>query len=744
MKLIITLLSLLTFSSILLSQNFILTKNTSKSIELEFKNEQKAFEFTTIENQNYIDFSKSYKVTTLEKGNPCLPSFGESFVIPNKGISAVNYTFDEILTFENVLIAPSKGNLKRNVNPADIAYTFGNSYSENAFFPSQIAKLNDPFILRSIRGQVLTIVPFQYNPVSKTLKVYTNLKVKITFDSKQTGINELNASEVSFSDAKSYQNIFANQISVSKYAQVEEDGELLVITTAEYKDSIKSLLDWKHQKGIKVSIKILDASISTASEVKTYIQDFYTVNPQLKYILLVGDHQQVPSYSYGTSLDGETLTSDSYFGQLTADYYPELFVGRFSGSSSQITVMVKRGLEYEKNPLSGDWMTKAIGLGSSQGAGYGDDNEADWQHLRGIKNQLTNFGYTEVFEFYDGSRGEGDANGNPVSSIISPAVNAGIGLFNYTGHGDINTCITGNFGSTQINLATNNGKYPFVISVACNNGTFINGNCISETWLRATENNTPSGAIAACGSSILMAWAPPMQTQDELANLITEQDVTNKKSTLGGIFYNAQMSMLENYPQDGEEVMQTWVLFGDPTVEFRSKVTQNLNVSHVASTFELTQANLEFFSGTEGALISLTQDSIFIGKALINGGICTITIPELTNFAPITVTATKQNYKPYSGTINLLEKINSISELKNSGFSVYPNPSSKVITISSTEKNNYTYILTDLKGKVISSEIINQSKINNLIDVSAIANGIYTLTILEGENVYREKIVVSK
>jgi hypothetical protein len=52
--------------------------------------------------------------------------------------------------------------------------------------------------------------------------------------------------------------------------------------------------------------------------------------------------------------------------------------------------------------------------------------------------------------------------------------------------------------------------------------------------------------------------------------------------------------------------------------------------------------------------------------------------------------------------------------------------------------------LTDLKGKVVSSEIINQSKITNLIDVSIISAGIYTLTILEGENIYREKIVVSK
>ena len=52
---------------------------------------------------------------------------------------------------------------------------------------------------------------------------------------------------------------------------------------------------------------------------------------------------------------------------------------------------------------------------------------------------------------------------------------------------EINTCITGNYNSTHINNSSNNGKYPFVISVACNNGTFTTGTCISETWQRASN-----------------------------------------------------------------------------------------------------------------------------------------------------------------------------------------------------------------------------------------------------------------
>ena len=57
-----------------------------------------------------------------------------------------------------------------------------------------------------------------------------------------------------------------------------------------------------------------------------------------------------------------------------------------------------------------------------------------------------------------------------------------------------------------------------------------------------------------------MAWAEPMQTQDEMADIIAETYPTNKKATLGGLFYNSQMSVLDDYNNSttAKEVMQTW------------------------------------------------------------------------------------------------------------------------------------------------------------------------------------------
>lgn len=725
------------------AQSFNFDKNfNSNELIFDFTFKAKNLSYININTQNHIDFASMYKITSLKKGEPCLPLFNESIIIPNQGFSSFEIISSEFELIENVFVAPSKGNLKRNIDPSLIAYEFGTIYSEDNFYPLNIINLTRPYNLRSIRGQVISVSPYQYNPVTKTLKIYKNLKVKINFDTTLEGENELQT-ETSKADLISYQNLFGNNTTISKYNIVEEEGDLLIIMPEEYLDSVKPLIDWKHKKGIKTHVKFTSEFGTTPELIKQNIQTFYSQNPSLKYLLLVGDHQQIPAHSYGTSWDNEALISDSYYGQLQgSDYYPEVFVGRFSGTVSQVATMVRRTLEYEKNPMVGDWMTKAIGLGSSEGAGYGDDGQADWQHLRAIRTTLMTYGYSQVHEFYDGSRGGEDAAGNPNSGIILPAVNNGVGLFNYTGHGDLNSCVTGNFNSTNINNATNNGAYPFVISVACNNGTFTSGNCISETWLKATNNNSPSGAIAACGSSILMAWAPPMETQDEMSEIISHTYTDNRKTNLGALFYNSQMSMLEKYPSDGEEVMQTWVFFGDPTTTFRNKITQNLNVVHVESISSQTSYNLQFSSTVNDALISLTQDSIFIGTGKIVNGSCNIQVPPLNSFAPITVVGTLQNHKPYMGEIEVLSGL-SIENNSKELIHFYPNPAKDKLIVKGNIGKDFDFQVLDLNGRIIFYKHFVDTDTFS-INLDNFSTGVYQIVLETKNSIIREKLIIQK
>lgn len=706
------------------AQDFRILTNKKTDLTVNHNLKKVDFKYTSLNNKEWINFAKTHRITSLIKGAPMLPIFNTSLLVPEKGNVKLVVEYDNFYDITNVNVIPSKGNLKRNVNPDLIPYEFGPEYQSNQFYPSNLAVISEPFILRSLRGVTVSFSPYQYNPVTKTLRVYENLRARITTNVNEKGINEIPNSANSADDLNTYKNLFLNNVSsVSKNSSDEEGGEMLIICPSNYLTQVQPLANWKNQKGIKTTIAT-NAGTS-ASSIKSYIQNFYNANNHLKFVLLVGDHQQIPAFSYGMS-GSEPLWSDSYYGQLAGnDYYPEVFVGRFSGTSAEVEVMVNKTLEYEKNPVSGNWMQNVIGIGSNEGNGYGDDGEADFQHLRNLRTKFLNYGYNTVHEFYQGSQGGSDANGEPTPAMVSSAINSGVSLLNYTGHGDRNLMVTSNYTSSDVQTLTNIGKYPFVISVACNNGTFTELSssaitCLGESFLRKQNG----GAIAFAGSSILMDWAPPMQTQDEMTEYIIESYPSNKKITLGGLFYNGQMSMLAQYPSPGVEVMQTWIFFGDPSVTYRNKISQNIVVTHTSTT-NIGTSSLNISCNTPGAVVAISQNNVFLGKGVVNSnGTLTINFPALTSFDDLMITGTKQNYLPYQAAIKVLVINNNSEEQVFTG--IYPNPAKDFIYIKGIDNSQKPIInIYDKTGRLVISnaELNNDGKIN----ITALEKGNYIL-----------------
>ena len=684
----------------------------------------------------------------LIEGNPDLPRMVSTIQLPNHGVSSFTVINSSYKDFSNINLVPSKGNLKRNVNPNSIPYSKSAVYSVDAFYPNSITVLNKPFVFRSVRGQSVEITPFQYNPVTKTLRVYTYLEIKINFDDKIEGLNEIEEVKVLNAEVnRMNQRRFINYKS-NKYDPVAEDGNLLIICKDELVSEMETFVNWKIKKGIPTEIVPISSVGNNQTSIYNYVKDYYTNNPELVYLLIVGDHADVNCYNAGNA-GSEIKWSDSKYGLLagTNDWYPDVFVGRFSVSTAtDLNTIVSRNMEYEINPLSGDWYQKAIGLGSDEGQGFGDNGEADWQHLRNIRTDLINFGFTEVFEFYDGSHGGEDASGSPNSTMVKNAINAGVTLFNYTGHGAQNVCVTGNFNSGHINQAVNEGMYPFVISVACNNGTFTTGSCWSEAWMLAEGTNSPTGSISVCGSSILMSWAPPMATQDEIVDILVESYASNKKFTLGGLFYNAQMKMMDAYNNQGKEVVETWVFFGDPSVKIRTASPLDLTASHVT---ELTIGSTSLSisnCNAEGALICLTQDNNILGTGMVDAnGDVQIDFPEIDTLSDIIVVGTNYNYRPYQGDVKLIEPNQQIGP----SISIFPNPVASNGTLTFSFNLNED---ADVVVKVINAlgQIVKEIEYNNLLAGSheqslatvGFRAGIYELyTVIDGDEVVAKFLV---
>jgi len=712
------------FGILLNAQNIeMVSSNDGNFVTLENRTEQINPNFVKINDMNYQNFSKQFGVVLDEKGKPELPYFSKAVWVPTHN-SQINYEieYDGYTDVQNFLVVPSKGVLYRNQNPSIIQHTFGQQYQTNEFYPSKIAEVGEVYNWRQINGVNVVFYPFQYNPVTKVLRIYHNIRVVIKSENllKNNDLNVLSnkiQNDPIFQTQKDYFINLKNTTRVYNPLNIE-NGRLIVAAPnmPQYLNAISPLIEWKKQKGYSTQLITIEAG-TTSTALKTIIQNSYDSDNTKAYLLLIGDHDVMPVHSYGASSD-EQLYSDSYYGQLLGtDHYPEMMVGRLSGNSTQITTIVNKILAYEKNPDLSSWMTNGIGIGSSEGQGIGDDGEIDFQHLRNIRSLLNDSGWDTFHEFYEGDQGGEDLPGNPTSDMVVDAINDGVGLVFYTGHGWVQGVSTSDFSTSDVVQLTNANKYPFFVSVACNNGTFVNNTCIAE----AMQRKTNGGSIAYTGSTILQAWAPPMEVQDEIANIFSNQSNHTKK-TLGGLFYNGMISMLQNYNNSAsaQEVFRTWLFFGDPTTVIRTKSTLNFTVSH-PNNFGQETSSITVNCNVDGALVSLYQNGVILGTGIVQNGMVTINIANFNLVDPIKVTITEQNYLPYQGDIiNVL--FSSTDELSTVFF--YPNPVKNTLEFYNPNMNEISNleIFNQLGQKVF-----NQTSINNSIDLSFLKSGVYFL-----------------
>ena len=289
-------------------------------------------------------------------------------------------------------------------------------------------------------------------------------------------------------------------------------------------------VEWKNQKGIRTTLVPKSEAGSTSSSIKNYVTSFYNSN-NLVYLLLVGDISQIPTFTTGSSWSsGESDISYAYISG--NDSYPEFFVGRFSASNTgHVNTQVQRTIEYERDPqLNAGWYKNGLMIASNEGAGSGHDGgESDWQHARNMRENLLDYTYNYVDEMYDGTHSGGeDSSGNPSDTMVRNSINDGVGIIHYTGHGDTDVWVTSNFNNSDVSSLTNQNELPFICTVGCKSGDFGDGLCLGEAFLQATHSNEPTGAIATFMSTIYQSWAPPMEAQDEMVDILTESFSNNR------------------------------------------------------------------------------------------------------------------------------------------------------------------------------------------------------------------------
>lgn len=538
-----------------------LTQSTPTRMELELTLGQFNTRLVNINGGLWHELSLDKEGLTLDAGYPQLPVLARSVIIPNTARMEISLVESEYVELP-MRVAPSKGNLTRDIDPADIPYRFAEVYGGTGPWPAEPAWLTEPFILRDFRGITVRFQPFAYLPDRGILRVYTRLSVALEANGSDP-TNALPESRSSWAEefAGIYGNMFLN-FNPAKYPSLGEQGGILAIKHPMFDAVMQPWVEWKRQNGFRVEVADMAEAGPSANDIMAFIQSRYDLGEGLSFVQIFGDAPQVPTLSSGGG-----GSDPSYALVAGTDSYPDIYIGRFSAQTeAEMQTQIERSIYYERDFQAGNaWLELAMGIASNEGGGgQGDMGESDQQHVENIRADLLGYGYQGVDQLYQTTF----ANATQVGANL----NAGRGFVNYTGHGSTTSWGTTGFSNTHVNNLVNDNRLPFINSVACVNGNFVGSTCFAEAWLRAVNEatNAPAGAIGIYASSINQSWNPPMRAQDETVDLLAME----AKQTLGGLFFNGSAKMIEVYGANGVSMYKTWHIFGDASLMVRSKDPQ--------------------------------------------------------------------------------------------------------------------------------------------------------------------------
>ena len=557
------LFTLLIFVTFFVSANNIIVRSSS-STALEIAVEIPDTEFSE---RNFADgnkYSSILKPVGASKvpGNPNVPGFASWILIPNGTDANISVNPGEPTIFEDVNLAPVQPALPelKNIKPSPFIKN-QSIYSANSQYPGLFAETEG---IKQKRGQdctILWVYPYQYNPVEKTLYLYSDLSVSIHFSGTAEPIsanlitdahlNALRSMAINGTEIVNYE----SEISQTNRDYREDGAELLIVTHPNFLEAAQTLANWKKKKGIQTEIISTDIIGDTAAQIESYVDDaYFNWNPAPSYLLLMGDSEYVPTHyvnQHPYSNGNQGYTGSDLFYADTAylpDYIADMGFGRIPvDTSTEADSVIARIIRYERNPpTDASYYTNTVMAGAFQDGSSGSppNTIADRRFCKtseDARNFLNNAGYNadRIYKTYNGYSGsqidpmywndlawavfENDVAGQEIpielqrpnypwngsGNDVSNSMNAGKFMLLHRDHGGRNGWGEPDFDSWDVDNLNNGEKRPIVWSINCNTGWYDNetddytcgtdngSECFTEHWI----NHSSGGSIGLIAST---------------------------------------------------------------------------------------------------------------------------------------------------------------------------------------------------------------------------------------------------
>ena len=646
------------------------------------------------------------------EGEPNLPSFSRFVAIPNGANAHIEMGYRSMTTIANVDLLPAAP-IKFDTDDSPNTYEKNLSiYNRNAFFPEQPVTISEPFSLRGVQTVAITVAPYQYNPVTKELRVYDDMQFDVRFDGGNGEFGDTRLRSP-YWDPILMQNLANyNQLPTIDYeARMQEWVNnrptgceyLIVIPNNEgFRQYAEQLRDFRIQQGILTEVKSLsDMGCTTTNEMKSYFHNAYnTWDIPPVAVLLLGDHNTnmsmgIPAeYTYHSQNYGNCITDNGY-ADVTGDLLPEMAFSRLVAANvNEAQMMVSKQLEYEytnpnldassyEHPITAlGWQTERwFQICSEVVGGYWRNQGKDPVRINAIYsgypgNQWSSNQNTYMVVNYFGPNGLGYIPATPselggwtggTAAQVVNAVNSGCMLLQHRDHGYYQGWGEPDFSNSHVTQMNNVGKMTFVNTINCQTGTFDHTpECLIEAFMRRTSGGQNAGAVGCIGptqtsySFVNDAYAWGMYDQYDPQFMPDYGPYASYEGNWRPAFGNVAGKYFlqqSSWPYNVNNKAITHKMFTahcDAFLTLYTVVPTAMNVSHPSQiSASTTSVNV---SAPQGAVIALTRNNNILAVATATGSSQIITFPAQPSNSNITIVATKQDKLRYVGTIHVISE----------------------------------------------------------------------------------------
>ena len=686
-------------------QGFNVTSVKSNGIEVIYSVNQFSINETVEKGQTWHMVSTPGVFLFSDPGQPELPSSGRYIAIPKGAKAHVKILDSRYETYKGIEVMPSNPipfdtEPDPEVRVKDLAV-----YEKDAFFPSQAVSLSEVQQIRGMDVVMLGVSPFQYNPVSKELKVLRDLKIEVSFDGGKGFYAEdkyrslwwdqilddviINLSQLPKPDYK------------SRYKNMKDDSgyEYLIIVPDHpdflaWADTIK---EFRTKQGIYTGIKtITEVGGNTVAAITNYINNAYNnweIPPVA--VLLMADYSApgtttgitAPSFSHPYS---GTYITDNRYADMTGNLLPDIAFARITGNdAAQLQVMVKKFIDYETNPPTSPsfynnpitalgWQTERWFQICSEAVGGFWKNQLDKNPIRinaiysgtpgSVWSTATNTAAV-VNYFGPGVGGRGYIPATPaelggwsggVAANITAALNNGSFMLQHRDHGFEQGWGEPDYNNNNINSLINT-DLSFIMSINCLTGRFDHSSeSFAEKFHRHTYNGQGAGALGLIAASQVsysfvndaFVWGMMDNMWPEFMPDYGNHTINRKLMPAFGNVAGKYFLQQSSWPYNTDSKAITYDLFhhhGDAFLKVYSEVPQTMIVNS-PDVIVFGQNSLTVQAYDEVFVAISYYDEQAGESRLLAAGISdgTDLELELAELAPVgstlLLTATKQNY----------------------------------------------------------------------------------------------------